>query len=670
MRMPKLLAVVLAIFLLIGVTSVGFADRKSGPYQYLVNSDGTAVITKYTGFDVKLTIPETIDGHTIVAIGKRAFYDNDFEEVVIPQSIQTIGLYAFAYCEDLTTVTASAVLIEDYAFEYCSSLQTVTLNTKGTTIGKYAFYSCDSMRNVDGIIMNPGEYSFAYCEDLTDIIVTGEKVSHHAFTNCGDLETVTFIGEDFAIEEYAFYDCESLVTINGTVKNPTKYSFAYCDSLEAITISGEKVSHHAFANCGDLKTVTFVGEDFVIEEYAFYDCESLITVNGTVKNPANYSFAYCESLKAITISGDEVSHHAFTNCGDLETVTFVGNCHTVEKYAFYDCERLQTVSGTVMNVGSYAFAYDDHLKSITISGSKVEDHAFTNCRSLKEVTFITAGINIDRYAFYDCEKLNTVNGIVGNVDDNAFAYCKNLESIRISDLEISSSAFEECTNVINQKEFVVVSNVNEWDCYECGDKNTGNFCSNCGAPRPQENQDEVLSSEETESVIVSVDNLEPTVAPAATKVPKTSTNKDLKSIVNYVLSPITTATATIIDEMSDGVYMVLMSDGNSYYVYIDAEDDTYIISCINRSYGHVVDDTFYYLTTGNNDIVSSFDYKSEEFINLLNYMMMDDEKTVEYIAPFVGDAYIVIDSNGDSYYVFSTYDESSVYIVLSCMSDM
>ena len=42
-------------------------------FVYVVNPDGTATITEYTGSEKNLTVPSALDGHTVTAIRRRAF---------------------------------------------------------------------------------------------------------------------------------------------------------------------------------------------------------------------------------------------------------------------------------------------------------------------------------------------------------------------------------------------------------------------------------------------------------------------------------------------------------------------------------------------------------------------------------------------------------------------
>ena len=60
-------------------------------FNYSDNGDGTATITGYTGLGGDVTIPSTIDGLLVAAIGDRAFeYCTSLTNITIPASVTSI----------------------------------------------------------------------------------------------------------------------------------------------------------------------------------------------------------------------------------------------------------------------------------------------------------------------------------------------------------------------------------------------------------------------------------------------------------------------------------------------------------------------------------------------------------------------------------------------------
>ena len=97
-------------------------------FQYTV-TDGKVTLQSYVGESTGVTIPTSIDGCPVVAIGDRAFENcHQLTEVVIPEGIQSIGWFAFSGCIALKSVTLpkSLSVVQYGAFLNCPSAMTVS----------------------------------------------------------------------------------------------------------------------------------------------------------------------------------------------------------------------------------------------------------------------------------------------------------------------------------------------------------------------------------------------------------------------------------------------------------------------------------------------------------------------------------------------------------------
>ncbi len=95
---------------------------KSGDYQYILLTDGTAELTNYTAYAEFLTVPAQIDGHAVTSIGSEAFINSEFlSSIILPDCLTTIGIDAFCGCSFLTSITLpnSLTTIGNWAFESC-----------------------------------------------------------------------------------------------------------------------------------------------------------------------------------------------------------------------------------------------------------------------------------------------------------------------------------------------------------------------------------------------------------------------------------------------------------------------------------------------------------------------------------------------------------------------
>ena len=93
----------------------------------------------------------TVIPNSVTSIGNYAFYNcSSLTSVTIPNSVTSIGSYAFKGCSGLTSVTIpnSVTYIWDSAFSGCSGLTSVTIGNSVTSIGWYAFANCYELLDV------------------------------------------------------------------------------------------------------------------------------------------------------------------------------------------------------------------------------------------------------------------------------------------------------------------------------------------------------------------------------------------------------------------------------------------------------------------------------------------------------------------------------------------
>lgn len=118
MQKRNLWAVLAAVLLMVLVTNGVMAEEKvftSQDYAYRVLEDGTAEITRYSGEDSVLKIPNTLDGKTVTSIGGYAFYDcSALTSIELPDSVTSIEDEAFEGCINLTIT----VQRDSYAARY------------------------------------------------------------------------------------------------------------------------------------------------------------------------------------------------------------------------------------------------------------------------------------------------------------------------------------------------------------------------------------------------------------------------------------------------------------------------------------------------------------------------------------------------------------------------
>lgn len=222
-----------------------------GDFTYTEGTDGIT-ITKYKGNDSIVDIVEVFSGETVIAIGTGAFKSNDYiSKVILPDTVETIGESAFAYCDALLEISVSGGE---------SSL---------ATIGSGAFRDCT------GLSVFPFE---------------GVKsIGENAFRNT--LLTEVVLPEGFAVlGESAFRECPALskITLPSTLNSIGAYAFYDCKVLSKVTIPKGcgSIGNRAFYSCDSLNVVEFQSDTVIISNDAFKDCNSKLLFFGEPNSTA------------------------------------------------------------------------------------------------------------------------------------------------------------------------------------------------------------------------------------------------------------------------------------------------------------------------------------------------------------------------------------------------
>lgn len=388
-----------------------------------------------------------------------------------------IGDYAFCADDILTEIALPDIVeyIGSYAFAY-TKLNAVTLPSHLTTLGARAFFCYDGIYSsyaiippITGTIYYDAFRWFDLAEDAeptSDVYFTGTQAEFDAMGLCTmdwDEETESMINvpvDNFNAStlhlncsvvtegDYTFVLCPdegyAVLTVCDTavteVAIPAEVSgypvteiapcaFRGCSEITELTIPENitKIGDDAFDNCAKLETLTlecnavypFLNEEKLDPDFDYENA-------GEDESPWYWAKTIqfedlvdgCHVLKTIELTADSDTirtYHGAVYTADGKTLLYYPEA--AEEYIFLPgLEELSTGSmelcqmetltlpDTVKEIGSLALASCNNLTHIDLPSSLevIQDNAFGACISLQEIEIPTGTKTISTEAFYNC----------------------------------------------------------------------------------------------------------------------------------------------------------------------------------------------------------------------------------------------------------------------------
>lgn len=355
--------------------------------------------------------------HNLLAIRQSAFENcSAMASIAIPDAVTTIESNAFNGCTSLEFVHISNLMswcnisfadqtsnplfiakklylngelltevsipdgiteVRDYTFNGYTMMTTLTLSEGVVKIGKYAFArTLITQVRIPDNVTNLGEGAFSDCGNLESVSfgVGLKTIGERAFDGCYSLSDVTLPGGLSSIGAWAFYGCFMIrtITIPNTVKAIGTTAFGGC-SIENATVpafvcnsinneylktvvvnSGDTIAARSFKGCKNLVSVTLSEGIKVIEDSAFEGCTALktIVIPCGVASIGERAFIGCTSLVDVYIpdSVATIGNAAFRGCAGLTNIYFAG---TISQW-----NSIEKVSGWNTNTGEYSLHYE------------------------------------------------------------------------------------------------------------------------------------------------------------------------------------------------------------------------------------------------------------------------------------------------------------------------
>lgn len=418
-------------------------------------------------------------GENVKIIPNNLCREMSITSISIPDSVRSIGNYAFCGCWGLGSIAISKNIEEigEGAFSNCDNIHKVIWNAKkcqdftsspfaGPIIQTFEFgdevehipaYLCQRMKNIKTItipnsVKSIGEYAFDECSSLKSVHLPANvtTVGDYAFRNCSSLINPIYNEQIFACLPMSF---TGVYTIPEGIKTIIGGACYGCYNLTSLTIP---------------ESVTKIG-DYIFRNYAFQKFDSLDTLrilckaralpsekwdiagNGGVEIP---NLKYIEAPSVFF----DVNEYGWPSCPKYLTDVIItegeltDNIFSVVGRSYKTLQKLDVSATSNTSFADEAFKGYYNLKELALP-SALENVSYmmvAGCKNLKSITIPASVVEIDQSAFEDCRSIKEIifeeGSLLTKIGNWAFYNCHELEDIYIPEgvTEIGSAAFYGC----------------------------------------------------------------------------------------------------------------------------------------------------------------------------------------------------------------------------------
>lgn len=403
----------------------------SGSYVYTLNDNNEASLVEYVGEEETVTLPETLDGKTVVDISEDILKNNNsVKKITVPDSYKEISCTFKSKTLETVHIGSSVANIYKLAFAFAPNMKNVFVSENNSTY-----------RDIDGVLCKDDAivyYPIGRTEKSYSIPGGINKLTSGSFLNATNLEKL------YCYYHYKFQVDDSEKSL-GYLRKDT-YDYNDVTRNTNLVIYGDHGSTiHKYANSNNIPFVDMDNEKTYTPNrlYDLFDITGGSDGNATIQKVYMNYLAEMPTLNIPSeIYGykiDSIYYGAFRYYRD-------------DKIRFYNISKIIIPNG-VKEIYKDTFSKDTYLKEIEFADdlTNIEVNAFSGCTNLKKISKLNNVTKINDYAFNNCRSLEEVNipDGVTSIGNNAFYNCKSLKGINLPDTvsTIGNYAFAGCESV-------------------------------------------------------------------------------------------------------------------------------------------------------------------------------------------------------------------------------